>query len=139
MSKEKLITRDKLASCLLYFNEKDEVLAVKRKGGRYGFPGGKVHNNIGESHEEALVREVKEETNIDISVDNIFPVFASYVDEFYCVTFMVNTKIDESTLKQMEKDIVPKFTDFENFIKFSEFMNYNIGALTSFKELMKKF
>lgn len=35
--------------------------------GLYEFPGGKV--NINESNEEALIREIKEELNIDINVE----------------------------------------------------------------------
>lgn len=133
----KISIEEKLASCLLYFNDNEEILIVKRKGGRYGLPGGKVHINLNETHQEALVREVKEETNLTIDISNIIPIFSAYVNGFYCITYMVNKPIVEEDLKQMEKEIIPGYTSIENFIKFSEFMNYNIGVLTSFQELMK--
>ena len=39
----------------------------KAQGGLWEFPGGKVEKN--ESHENALIREIKEEFNADIKVD----------------------------------------------------------------------
>lgn len=57
--------------------EEDEILLVRhgpkapRKEGVYGFPGGKP--KIGESPEEAAVREFKEETGLEIALDNLIP------------------------------------------------------------------
>ena len=39
----------------------------KAQGGLWEFPGGKVEKN--ETHENALIREIKEEFNADIKVD----------------------------------------------------------------------
>lgn len=54
-------------------NDKGEVLCAQRGYGsligKWEFPGGKVEQ--GESDKEALVREIKEELNIDIEVDNL--------------------------------------------------------------------
>ncbi|MEM1136969.1 MAG: NUDIX domain-containing protein, partial [Bacteroidota bacterium] len=52
---------------------KDEQLLVcrrnkgKKQAGLWEFPGGKVEEN--ESHSEALIREIKEELNLDIKVE----------------------------------------------------------------------
>lgn len=57
--------------------EEDEVLLVRhgpkvpRKEGIYGFPGGRP--KPGETAEEAAAREFKEETGLELAVDNLIP------------------------------------------------------------------
>ncbi|MHA1266120.1 MAG: NUDIX domain-containing protein [Candidatus Helarchaeota archaeon] len=59
------------------FDGKGRVVMVKRKyppfKGRYAFPGGFIEEN--ESPREAVVREIKEETNLDIKVEKKIGVF----------------------------------------------------------------
>lgn len=58
-------------------NKKGEVLLARRKavlsnGGKWEFPGGKLL--VGESPEQCLAREIKEEMGIDIEVLNPFHI-----------------------------------------------------------------
>ena len=56
----------------IIYNEKNKILIAKRLSGKYKeyweFPGGKIENN--ETHKQALIREIKEELNIDIEVND---------------------------------------------------------------------
>ena len=56
-----------------------KVLMGRRKGshgaGKLAFPGGKLE--LDELIEECIKREIKEETNLDVDLDNIHQVFTS--------------------------------------------------------------
>lgn len=54
-----------------------EILLIKHlNGGYWSFPKG--HVEVGETEEETAIREVKEETNIDIIIDNTFREVVTY-------------------------------------------------------------
>ena len=61
---------------VVILNNKGEVCLVSRKGDHsdFGLPGGKVDE--GETYEEAAIREVKEETGLDIK--NLTMIFAMH-------------------------------------------------------------
>lgn len=59
----------------IIINEAGEILIAQRKanksmGGLWEFPGGKIET--GETPEDSLIREIKEEMNIDIEVQQYF-------------------------------------------------------------------
>ena len=56
------------------FNEKGEVLLQRRgDNNKWGFPGGAVE--IGETTEQAAVREIKEETGLDVEAGRLIGVY----------------------------------------------------------------
>ena len=60
--------------CGLIFNTKDELLITRRLGGdfsgKWEFPGGKLEEH--ESEQDCLIREIKEELDIEIIIDSFF-------------------------------------------------------------------
>ena len=56
------------------FNKNGEVLLQKRADcNKWGFPGGAIE--LGETPEMAAIREVKEETGLDVEVDNLIGIY----------------------------------------------------------------
>ncbi len=81
--------------CLLALNKDGKVLAVARRGTTddWGLPGGKVE--LGEGTAEALVREVYEETCINIQFDKLEPVFERVDHSYFVVTYLYKGEIED--------------------------------------------
>ncbi|VXB58555.1 ADP-ribose pyrophosphatase [Bacillus sp. 349Y] len=57
-------------------NEKDEILLVKtRRDGHWVFPGGQIE--VGENLIDGVIREVKEESGMDVTVSHLVGVFSN--------------------------------------------------------------
>lgn len=88
------------ASCMLIFDEDMNVLAVSRKNNPddFGLPGGKV--DVGETPEEAAVRELMEETGLIADINSLVRFFVADDGEYVTYTFIgkVNGEVntDES-------------------------------------------
>lgn len=89
----------------LAFNESGNILLQQRPDGIWGLPGGLIE--LGESTEEAVRREVKEETGIEVGALELVSVLSGegyHVklpngDEFYAVTIVYYTKEVTGELK----------------------------------------
>lgn len=68
------------AGCIIS-NNKNRLLLQKRTDcGEWGFLGGMVE--YGESVEEAAVREIKEESGLDVQITSLFGVYSKYFAEY---------------------------------------------------------
>lgn len=114
-----------------FLYHKGKVLLIKRSEdetfmpGKFEMPGGKV--DFGENPEESLVREFKEETDLDIKVWKPFSVF-SYVSEesqrhtveiVYFVSLssdneMIILGVDHSEYEWVDKSELDLFIEDEN-------------------------
>lgn len=69
------MVRPKVGVGVLIINDEGKILIGKRKGSHspfYSIPGG--HLELGESFEQAAIKEVKEETNLDIVNPQVYSV-----------------------------------------------------------------
>jgi len=69
----------------IFINDKEEVFCARRKNTgdlalKWEFPGGKIEE--GESHSEALIREIKEELDVVIIVNDFFLTIDHEYDNF---------------------------------------------------------
>ncbi len=87
-----------------YIQNKLSILLVKHNEGHYSFPKG--HMEKDETEEETALREVKEETNLDIKIDNNYRYVTTYSPKenvIKDVVFFLGTPLT--------KDIVPQISE----------------------------
>ena len=65
--------------------EDGKVLLVQEKEGHWGLPKGHVEGN--ETYEETAIREVKEETNLDVEIDS---------SKVFKINYIIDNKIDKT-------------------------------------------
>lgn len=82
----------------------DKILATKRGYGEFinmwEFPGGKIES--GETKEQALVREIKEELNIEINVDKFALDIEYQYPNFYLFMSCFMCSIKEGSIELLE-------------------------------------
>ena len=120
----------KLAALGILINSLNQILSVSRKNDqtKFGLPGGKVDD--GETPEEAVIREVFEETGYKVS---ILPDQKPFIkEEGNYLVFCYLLKLENDTqhhISEQETGIV----DFvEKEVLFTGFKEYNEAALAHF-------
>ena len=119
-----------LAAVALIFNkDKTKLLGVSRKDNStlFGLPGGKV--DVGESMSEGVIREVKEETGLNVK--SVAPIFLREDGEFVAAVYLVTDYEGEVSTK--ESGVVAWIT-FED-LKQGAFSEYNTKLETHLKFL----
>ena len=121
---------EKSCGCIVIFDNK--VLMVRQTNGVFGFPKGHVEE--GETEIETAKREVKEETNIDIKVDDTNRFVISYMasnDALKEVIYFIGKPIGELNELRQEKEI-----DEIHWVNIEE-VESNLG-FENIKELWNK-
>ena len=113
----------KIVVSLALINDADEILLSKRPknkhlAGFWEFPGGKVET--GEVPEIALIREIKEELNIEINIKNKLGE-ENYQDE------KINVKLHYFICSQANGEIILSEHENSAWVKKNEFKNYNFA------------
>ena len=108
--------KEKSCGAIIYKQDNGELLflSVKHNKGHVSFPKGHVEDN--ETEEETAIREIKEETNIDVKIDTGFRRISTYSPKpgvIKDVIFFVGEALTYDTIPQEEE------------IQEVSFMNYN--------------
>ncbi|WP_342562213.1 NUDIX hydrolase [Paenibacillus sp. FSL R7-0345] len=93
-----------VAYALIYNEEKKELLMVNNKGDSWSLPGGAVEK--GETLEQAVIRETKEETGLTIEVENIVAVNEAFFKEkgHHALFITFEAKIIEGEISIQDED-----------------------------------
>ena len=118
--------QEKSCGCIV-INEKNEILLVHHNLGHWDFPKG--HMEAGETEEQTARREVKEETNIDIMIDQNYRYTTSYSPKegiMKEVVYFLASNIDNDQKPQIEEVSEVKWFKFNDAIKMITFDNSKI-------------
>ena len=88
----------------IVINKNNKILLVHHNAGHWDFPKGHIEN--GETEEQTAIREVKEETNIDIIINNKYRYTTSYSPKENVmkeVVYFLAQNIDEDKKPQLEE------------------------------------
>ena len=115
--------KNQLISTIALINDENKILIGRRPAGKsfenlWEFPGGKVHEN--ETSEQAIIREVKEEINIDLELNCIAPLtFSTYNDENINLTILlfITRKWNLIPLNKFHKEL--KWVKVNNLNQYS--------------------
>ena len=107
-----------LMNMLKIYNEETGQVLVLDKVKKYGwegltFPGGKVE--IGESFEDSVIREAKEETNLDIKNPKLVGLITWISDEGKDVGLIYETSDFEGNLVEENREGKLFWMDYEEF------------------------
>ena len=125
----KLIGHRPILACAcgcLIFNEKKQVLLQKRSDDNlWGNPGGTMEP--GETIYDTVIREIKEETNLDIEQEDlkIFNIYSGEEqhhvypnqDEIYFVNIIFEVHKVSGTLKNDNESVELKYFDISNLLE----------------------
>lgn len=139
MEREKFLS----AVYLIIKNNKNEILLQRRQGtklwpGFLALPAG--HIDEGENAYDAIVREAKEELDIEISVNNIIDTFVvnrrnKSLSSYYDVYFEINNYFGELKINEPDKCSELVWCNIENLP--NDMINFEIQAIENNKKGIK--
>jgi 8-oxo-dGTP diphosphatase len=122
------------AACVVIFKDGMQVLAVSRRGSptEFGLPGGKVDN--GETLVEGAIREVYEETGIQLCQDELHHLITEDDGHgFIVTTFLYADILTEDAAEQRESDMAVEWVPFQTLID-GPFGEYNQKVLNTLSD-----
>ena len=105
--------QEKSCGCIV-INEKNQVLLIHHNAGHWDFPKGHVEK--GETEVQTAIREVKEETNIDVEVNDKYRYTVEYSPKENVikeVVYFLAKNISDDKEAQLEEVSEVQWFDFE--------------------------
>jgi len=109
--------REKSCGCIV-INDKNKVLLIHHNAGHWDFPKG--HMEEGETEIQTAIREVKEETNIDVEVNEKYRYTTKYSpkeDVIKEVVYFLAKNINNNKEAQLEEVSDVQWFEFEEAIE----------------------
>jgi len=109
--------QEKSCGCIV-INNKNEVLLIHHNAGHWDFPKGHVEN--GETEIQTAIREVKEETNIDVEVNEKYRYVTEYSpkeDVMKEVVYFLAKNISDNKEAQLEEVSEVKWFKLEEAVE----------------------
>ena len=130
--------QEKSCGCII-INDKNEVLLIHHNAGHWDFPKG--HVELGETEVQTAIREVKEETNIDVEVDEKYRYSTKYSpkeDVIKEVIYFLARNISNNKQAQLEEVSEVKWFDFNDAVDKITFNNSREILIQLKKDLEEK-
>ena len=124
---------EKACGCII--TENDKILLIRQMSGMWGFPKGHVEE--GETEEQTAVREVKEETNIDVEVDSAKRYVMHYKTDkgkYKEVVLFIGKKVGGYLRMQPEEIIEAGWFEYQDALKIISYGN----TRDLFKQVLKE-
>ncbi len=121
----------------IVLNSNNEILLVHHNSGHWDFPKG--HVEAGETEEQTAIREVKEETNIDVIIDKNYRYTTSYSPKegvMKEVVYFLANNVDDDKKPQLSEVNEVRWFNLEEAIKTITFDNSKI-ILNQLKQDLK--
>lgn len=119
-------------------NEENQLLVIKERKSTVGFklPGGHIDN--GEMISTAVVREVKEETGIDVEFDSIISLGHFYPHQFHksnlYILCIANAKSYEINIEDTQEIVEAKWVDVHKYLEDENVLSYSKAVVITAME-----
>ncbi len=121
--------KEKSCGCIIIENGK--VLLIQQTKGHWGFPKGHMEEN--ETEIETAIREVKEETNLDVEIEK---------NKRYTIEYVTDKGKNKQVVLFIAKVLTDKIKEQEDEVKAIKWLSFNDAIQTityvDMRELLKK-